>query len=125
MTQPQTMDHQTNDVLPVALHHLRAVGCNTLDPFTLALAAWHGDWVESLKTARERQQFQGLHLAACKLLDVEPHAPDLRSLDERDDDSIRALGDAYRWAGAAHSDPRPPRAGAARLRRARGPRRSR
>lgn len=52
MTQPQTMDHQTNDVFPVALHHLRAVKCDTLNPLTLALTAWHCTPVESLETAR-------------------------------------------------------------------------
>ena len=65
MNQAETMIHETTDVLPVALHNLRAVGCDSLNPFTLALAAWDGDPVESLKSASERQQFQGLHLAAC------------------------------------------------------------
>ncbi len=101
MNQPQTMIHLSTDVLPTALIHLRKVGCDSIDPFTLALTAWQGDPVESLETASERQRFQGLHLAACKLLDVQPCAPDLRSLDQRNNDSIRALRDAYRWAGKA------------------------
>ena len=107
MQQPEVMNHLTNDVLPTALYHLRQVGCDTLDPFTLALTAWQGEPAESLKTARERQQFQGMHLAACKLLDVEPCAPDLRPLDQRDDEGIEQLADAYDWAGKAqisHAD---------------------
>ncbi len=102
MNRPQTMNHLTTDVLPIALYHLRAVGCNTISPFTLALAAWEGERVDCLKTSIERQQFQGLHLAACVLLDVEPHAPDLRSLDQRECNEIRALADAYHWAAMAH-----------------------
>lgn len=37
------MNHLTDDVLPTALYHLRAVGCDALDPFTLALTAWQGE----------------------------------------------------------------------------------
>lgn len=107
MQQPQAMIHQTTHVLPTALFHLRKAGCDSIDPFTLALAAWECERVESLKTSRERQQFQGLHLAACSLLGAEPHAPDLRPMDQRDDDSLRAMSDAYRWAGLAkHSHTR-------------------
>ena len=102
MNTAEKMMHLTTDVLPTALYHLREVGCTDITPFTLALATWPGQPVEELKTASERQQFQSLHVAACSLLGAEPHAPDLRPLEQRDDDSIRALGDAYRWAGKAH-----------------------
>lgn len=93
------MTHLTNDVLTHALFRLRAVGCKTLNPLTLALASWEAERVESLKTAKERQPFHGLHLAACSLPGVEPHASDLRPIDPRDDASIDTLADAYKRAG--------------------------
>ena len=101
MNQAETMIHETNHVLPTALHHLRAVGCDTVTPFVLAVAAWDGDRVDSLATAADRQHFQGLHLAACTLLGETPHAPDLRPLAQRNRMDIKDLADAYRWAGKA------------------------
>ena len=99
MQHHEKMEYLTGQYLPSALHFLRAVECDDVNPFTPALSAWQGAPVESLETSSERQQFQGLHVAACSLLGVEPHAPDLRPL--------------MRWHTAAtplRSKPMPPSA---------------
>ena len=96
----ESMGYLTDQCLPTALYHLRDVGCDSIDSFTLALTAWPGEPVEDLQPA-DRQQFQGLHLAACKLLGVKSHAPDLRRPGDRDDAALDRLADAYRWAGKA------------------------
>lgn len=42
MQHHEKMEYLTGQCLPTALHHLRAVGCDTMNPFTLALTAWEG-----------------------------------------------------------------------------------
>lgn len=97
----ETREHLITDVLPVAAWHLRAVGCDSIDPFTLAVTAWPGDPPESDLSAADRESFNGLHLAACTLLGEQPSSAHLRPIDLRRDDEIDCLVAAYRWAGLA------------------------
>ena len=69
--------------LPYTRHVLERIGCDQITPFVLALSEWWGGPVETGTDGKEpsagdRQLFIALHLAACKLLGVKPHAPDLR-----------------------------------------------
>jgi hypothetical protein len=69
--------------LPYQRHVLERIGCDQITPFVLALAEWPGRPPETGMDGKalspgDRQLFIALHLAACKLLRVQPHAPDLR-----------------------------------------------
>ncbi|MET0218056.1 MAG: hypothetical protein ABW205_09045 [Burkholderiales bacterium] len=95
--------------LPYTRRVLERIGCDRITPFTLTLAEWPVEPVETGMDGKEssagnRQLFIALHRAACELLGVTPHAPDLRPVCDRTRtcEELKAIIEAYRWAGAAH-----------------------
>ena len=63
MQHHEKMEYLTGQYLPSALHFLRAVECDDVNPFTPALSAWQGAPVESLDLAGEVSRWTGRRTA--------------------------------------------------------------
>ena len=71
MQHHEKLAYLTGQCLPSALHFLRAVECDDVSPFVLAVTAWtSNDWLGKLEAldSRERLMFQAVHVAAAKML---------------------------------------------------------
>ncbi len=79
------------DDLPIWEICLEFAGRATPDALTLSLATCWLRAPAEANVANRRARFEAVHEAACRILNEEPHAPDLRTRDERSAAERRAL----------------------------------